>query len=77
MIGLGNETYNYNTTNNTVPGSNYITLDTTYAENMIGENLGDGSYIYIKFYLSIPSNQPSGSYNNTISIKGVKNGETP
>jgi hypothetical protein len=73
-IGLGNETYRYNTTNSTVPGATYTPLDTDYTGNQIGSNLGNGAYSYLKFFLSVPSGQPAGNYNNTVSIKGVKSG---
>jgi len=76
-IGIGNETYCYNTTDPTVPGIDCYQLDTDYQGNQIGSNLADGSHVYLKFYLDVPAGQPPGNYNNTISIKGVKSGEQP
>ncbi len=77
LIGLANETYRYNTTNNTVPGAGFTSLDTDYAGNQIGSNLANGAYVYLKFFLSVPGGQVAGSYNNTVSVKGVKYGEPP
>ncbi len=77
VIELGNETYCYNTTDSTVPGTACTVLDTDYAGNQIGSDLGDGEKVYLKFYMTVPGGQPTGDYNNTESIKGVKSGEQP
>lgn len=76
-ITLANEKYRNNTTDSTVPGTNNISLDTTYAGNQIGSNLTDGEKIYLKFYLSVSGGQAAATYTNNVSIKGVKAGETP
>jgi len=77
VLGLGNETFSYNTTNSSVPDSQKFALTTSYLDNQVGNNLGDGSVIYLKFFLSAPSGQAAGTYNNSLSIKAVPNGEMP
>ncbi|MBD3262800.1 hypothetical protein GF374_00280 [Candidatus Woesearchaeota archaeon] len=76
-IGIGNETYNYNLTNNLVPNSTNFKLTTNYADNKIGDNLADGSYVYLKFYLNISASQPPGTYSNNVNVKAVPHGESP
>jgi len=66
ILGLGNETYSYNITNSSVPSGTKIPLSTDYQK--IGDALTDKSTVYLKFYLSAPSRQPAGTYNNTVSI---------
>ncbi|MCK5477159.1 MAG: hypothetical protein KAI55_04525, partial [Candidatus Aenigmarchaeota archaeon] len=77
LLGLGNETYCYNTTNSTVPGIACSVLDTEYAGNQIGSGLSNGDYVYLKFYLNVPATQSPGNYNNTVNIKGVQTGQSP
>jgi len=71
VIGLGNETYSNSTvTNSTDPLlSSQTALTTSYAKS--GLNVAVGANEYWRFWLDIPSSQPSGDYNNTISFKGV------
>lgn len=76
-IGLANETYCYNTTYSSVPGTACTSLDTTYSGNQIGSALAGNTAVYLKFYLDVPSQQPAGTYSNTISIKAVQNGNSP
>jgi hypothetical protein len=77
IIGLSNETFSYNSTNNTVPSVNKFKLTTNYTDNKVGTGLTNGSYVYLKFFLSAPSSQPPGTYNNTVEIKTVVSGESP
>jgi len=77
IIGLGNETYSYNTTNSSVPSLSKFSITTNYADNKIGNNLPDGSSIYLKFFLSAPSGQAAASYNNSLSFKAVEFGQSP
>ncbi|RLI51899.1 MAG: hypothetical protein DRP09_18750, partial [Candidatus Thorarchaeota archaeon] len=77
VIGLGNETYSYNLTNSSVPSDIKHKLTTSYSDNKIGENLADGSHIFLKFFLSVPGAQPVGNYSNTISITAVPYGQSP
>ena len=77
VIGLGNETYSLNQTNSSVPGSSKFAITTNYADNKIGSDLGDGSAIYLKFFLNAPQAQSAGTYNNSVSFKIVQSGESP
>jgi len=73
-IGLANETYhNSTTTDITNPDvAAEISLTTSYVKS--GNNVAVGTNNYYRFWLDIPVAQPSGSYNNTVSFKGVTTG---
>ncbi|NCO18087.1 hypothetical protein COT60_02340 [Candidatus Pacearchaeota archaeon CG09_land_8_20_14_0_10_30_9] len=75
VLGLGNETYTFNSTDPTVSGSNKTTMTINYS--LIGDALGDNSVIYMKFYLDAPSTQSAGIYSNALQFRAVRNGETP
>ncbi|UCD07695.1 MAG: right-handed parallel beta-helix repeat-containing protein, partial [Candidatus Aenigmatarchaeota archaeon] len=77
VLGLGNETYSYNQTNNTVPSDLKFQLTLQYADNQIGDNLPNGTKVYLKFFLSAPASQPAGTYNNTVMVKAVPYGYSP
>ncbi|MEM4214814.1 MAG: hypothetical protein QW484_00390 [Candidatus Pacearchaeota archaeon] len=77
IIGLGNETYCYNLTDPNVPGVACRSITKNFVDNLIGSDLNNTNVIYLKFYLNVPSGQPSGIYKNNITIKGVKAGENP
>jgi len=77
VLGLGNETYCYNTSDGTVTGAACYAFDTGYAGNQIGSNLGAGSYVYLKFYLDVPGGLAPGDYANVVSIKAVQYGTAP
>jgi len=74
VLGLGNETYSfYNSTNMTHPDLDLETpLTTSYVKS--GEDIEIGENNYYRFWLSIPSGQPSGDYNNTLSFKAIESG---
>ena len=74
-IGIGNETYTYfNFTNLTYPLSNpKIQLNTSYVPS--GTSLFPGETNYWRFWLDVPIGQPTGSYNNTVQIKGIATGD--
>ena len=76
-IGLSNETFAFNTTNSTVPSDVKRALTLNYADNLIGENLANGTYVYLKFFLNVPASQPPGTYSNNVSITAVPYGDTP
>lgn len=76
ILELNEETYSYNSTNNTVPSEVKYIMSTNYADNKIGSSLGDG-FLYLKFFLSAPAGQAAGNYNNTLYFKAVKSGESP
>ncbi|MEM5834710.1 MAG: hypothetical protein QXQ69_02585 [Candidatus Aenigmatarchaeota archaeon] len=66
-IPLANFKFRNSTTDNTVPSSlQNISLTTSYLDNKIGSLLSDGSYVYLKFVLEVPSSQRAGNYTNTI-----------
>lgn len=77
VLGLGNETFVNKTNAAAWPAgtSGRRSLSTGYL--MIGQNLNDGDVVYVRFYLSAPSGQPAGVYNNTLLFKAVANGESP
>ncbi len=77
VLGLGNETFSFSTTDNLVPSSEKHTLTTDYTDNKIGDGLVNGSVIYLKFFLDAPSAQAAGFYNNSLLFKAVVNGESP
>ncbi len=76
-LGLGNETFSYNSSNSSVPSDNKFSLTTNYADNQIGDGLSNGSIVYLKLFLNAPSGQASGTYNNTLMFKGVSYGQSP
>ncbi|MEM7818919.1 MAG: discoidin domain-containing protein [Candidatus Aenigmatarchaeota archaeon] len=66
-IPLANFKFRNSTTDNTVPSSlQNISLTTSYLDNKIGSLLSDGSYVYLKFVLEVPSSQRAGNYSNTV-----------
>ena len=76
-IGLGNETFSYNTTNSSVPSKTKYKLSTELLDNKIGDNLPDGSYIYLKFFLTVPPGQAAGTYYNNVTIEAIPYGYSP
>ncbi|MFH1801559.1 MAG: hypothetical protein ABH804_01860 [archaeon] len=75
VLGLSNETFSYNTTDNTLAESINLTLTTNYF--LIGNSLSDGAQVFLKFYLSAPSAQPAGVYYNSLEFKAVREGQSP
>ena len=75
VIGLGNETYAaLNLTNSTHPLlSNETPMTTSYVKSY-AESIAPGNSSYWRFWLDIPSAQPSGDYNNSVSFEGVTSG---
>ncbi|OYT36700.1 hypothetical protein B6U91_00490 [Candidatus Pacearchaeota archaeon ex4484_71] len=75
-IGLGNETYNNATSTdaNTPDWGTEVALTTSYVKS--GYNVAsDGTGVnYYRFWLDVPGAQPAGTYNNTVSFKGVNTG---
>ena len=73
--GIGNYTFANNQTNNyTLPGpvdfytmstSSYVAADT---------NIPVLSNSYFRFWLDVPATQPTGTYNNTVTILGTSTG---
>ncbi len=74
-IRLSNESFSVSTTNPNVSNASKIPLTTSYV--LVGDDLPTSSYVYFKFFLSIPASQPAGTYNNSVSIKGVPHGTNP
>ncbi|PJC45594.1 hypothetical protein CO037_00590 [Candidatus Pacearchaeota archaeon CG_4_9_14_0_2_um_filter_30_8] len=74
-LGLGNETYSFNSTDSLLIGANKSIMTTNYS--LIGGNMGDNSVVYMKFYLDAPASQPAGTYLNNLSFKAVRNGQSP
>lgn len=74
VIEIGNETYSvYNLTNSTHPEvSNETSLTTGYVKAISDIPVGEASYW--RFWLDVPSSQPTGSYNNTLFFQGIIGG---
>ncbi|MCA9487827.1 MAG: LamG domain-containing protein [Nanoarchaeota archaeon] len=70
-IGLGNETFCVNTTNNTVPDLDRLTMSTNYT--LIASDLSNGTTVYLKFYLDAPAAQAAGTYLNNLDFKAINN----
>jgi len=75
VLGLGNETYVVNITNNSVPDLNRLTMTTDYV--LIGQSLVNASVVYMKFYLDAPASQSAGVYLNNLDFKAVRTGVFP
>jgi hypothetical protein len=73
-IGLGNETYfNSTSTNSTNPArASEVSITTSYVKS--GTNIAIGTPDYYRFWLDVPAGTPAGTYNNTVSFKGVTTG---
>ncbi|OYT36702.1 hypothetical protein B6U91_00500 [Candidatus Pacearchaeota archaeon ex4484_71] len=72
VLGLGNESYSNSTyTNETLPPPIGLSLTTSFVKS--GENIpSDGTGVnYYRFWLDVPSGQPAGAYNNTVTFKAV------
>jgi len=70
-IGLGNESYaNATTTTFAAPALvNEVNFTTAFVD--AGYNVSAGSGIYYRFWLDVPAATPVGTYNNTVSFKGM------
>jgi hypothetical protein len=78
-IALANEKIRNSTSDNTVPANlQNISLTTNYADNKIGDQLSDGSRIYLKYNLNVPTSQRAASnYQNNIYFWGGRSDQTP
>jgi len=74
VIGLGNESYANNTdTSSSLPAlGSEIGLTTSFVS--AGTNVAAGNNNYYRFWLDVPAGTASGTYNNTVSFKGVATG---
>lgn len=71
-IELSNETYAFslNDSNLTLPNLNLeVPFTQTYSE--FASSLTPGENSYLRFWLDVPANQPSGTYSNLIYFKAV------
>jgi len=75
-IRLGNETFCNSTADSEIEDIGCTELTDAY-DSIIADGIGDGDKVYLKFFLSIPSGQPAGSYINNIYLKAVKAGDPP
>lgn len=73
-ITLANETWsNYSATNVTYPlNGSQTALTTSYAA--AGNNVAVGGRNFYRFWLDVPPAIPTGTYNNTVWVKGVATG---
>jgi len=65
-IPLANEKYTYNRTNASVPVGTKISLTTSFVD--IDANLTT-QVTFFKFFLDVPNEQPTGTYNNTLELR--------
>jgi len=73
-IGLGNETYyNSSQTNHSLPA---IGSETSITSSYVkaGPDVVAGNEVYYRFWLDVPAATPTGTYNNTVSFKGISAG---
>lgn len=75
-IGLGNETFSTNTTtsNASLPSLTETAMTTSFVKN--ANNIPVGGVNYYRFWLDIPAGQATGTYNNSVSFKGVTSGNS-
>lgn len=76
LIGLGNETYSNNvtTSNSSVPELNEVAMTTSFVKSANAISVGAANYY--RFWLDVPSGQPTGTYNNSVFFKGVTAGNS-
>lgn len=76
-IFLVNEKVSSSVTDNKVLTGikNPITLN--YVDNKLGNNLVNGTRIYLKFYLTVAGSQAPGNYVNLLNFKAVPTGVVP
>ena len=75
-ISIDNVAWN-NATNNDQDTPSYGTskrLSLSYIK--VGRNITPGNYVYLRFWLYVPSGKPSGRYNTTFSVKGISEGSS-
>jgi len=75
LIGLGNETYSTNvtTSNSTIPDIlNDLSMTTSFFKSASNTPVGGANYY--RFWLDVPAGQATGTYNNSVSFKGVTTG---
>jgi len=73
-IPLANEQFSIDLLDSTVPTNIKMPLTTTYSDNKIGNNIPDGTTIYLKFFLSAPGSQSPGEYSNNVEIVALPAG---
>ncbi len=78
LLLVGNETYGNSSTTNDVAEpagpSGSTQLTTSYVKTQ--PNVAPGYVAYYRFWLDIPAAQPAGDYNNTVTFKGIKTGDS-
>lgn len=74
ILALGNESYAATSTSDSVTPAlgSEVSLTTGYVKGVT--TIATDSSAYWRFWLDIPAAQATGSYNNTISFKGVSAG---
>jgi hypothetical protein len=73
VIGLGNETFAYNLTDESVPSPEMQNLSTNFT--LVAGGLGDGDRISLKFWLDVSASQAPGEYSNILEFKAVRGGQ--
>lgn len=77
IIGLGNETYSYSTTNNaTLPAGPDGSTSLTQSYVKTDTNVAKGVAENFRFWLDLIAALPAGTYNNTVYFKGVPTGNS-
>jgi hypothetical protein len=74
IIGIGNQTYSNSTSSDSSSPalSQEVSLTGSYVKS--SDTIPIGGVNYYRFWLDVPAGQSSGSYNNTISFKGLQSG---
>ena len=75
VLNLSNENFTYVKNDPIVNTTNVNTMSTSYI--LIGDALGNGDIIYLKFFLDAPNSQPAGVYLNNLEFKAVRDGQSP
>ena len=73
-LGLSNESYAASSTSDSATPAlaSEVTLTTGYVKAI--SSVATNSSAYWRFWLDVPAAQPTGSYNNTVSFKGISTG---
>jgi hypothetical protein len=65
-LGVGNESFAYNITNNNADEPSFDDVSLTEVLQTAGSSVDIGEKVYYRFWLDVPGNQPTGSYTNEV-----------
>ena len=75
-ISIDNVAWNNDTVNNETNPVYDTTKRLSTSYQKVAYNVEPNSYVYLRFWLFVPSDKPSGIYNTTYSVKAVESGES-